>query len=577
VARPLPQIASFLLALIAAHASLAVAGTRTQAPHAGITRAPTPTPALSDSSHVHPDTREPAPDAREPAPDAREPDAREPDAREPDAREPDARAPEPWPARIAARLATLRAHPRAPPHAAAGAPRLADLHRRLAAVVAAARGARIGIHVRDLASGAAVFDHRGDERYNPASNQKLVTAIAAVELLGPHYRFTTRVLRSGDELVLVGEGDPSLQLTDLHALASALVAAGAHHGVQRIVVDDTAFSPERHGPGYTAEGEGVSYMAPSGALSLAFNTAVATIRPTTPGEPASVDLSPPGAHLLAVGSVRTGRGRPLRIDSRELGERTVFLVDGAIAAGHAPVTVRRRVADPGLFTGHAFAEVLRQVAGDEAPLPVHRGQAPASALLVATHDSAPLAEVLGSSLKFSNNFTSEQVLRTLGWRMSGEPGSWAHGCAAVLAAWEALGLDPADLEFENGAGLSRSGRVSPRALVSLLARTREEGTPAAALLPTMASAGGEGTLRRRLTGSDGRVRGKTGTISGVSALSGVAAGNDGRAALGFSVLINGEGAAKRHRRLQDRVVLTLLAHLDRNLDPHTEVATRAER
>ena len=91
MARPLPQIASFLLALIAAHASLAVAGTRTQAPHAGITRAPTPTPALSDSSHVHPDTREPAPDAREP------------DAREPDAREPDARAPEPWPARIAAR------------------------------------------------------------------------------------------------------------------------------------------------------------------------------------------------------------------------------------------------------------------------------------------------------------------------------------------------------------------------------------------------------------------------------------------------------------------------------------------
>jgi len=549
VARPLPQIASFLLALIAAHASLAVAGPRSQAPQSGLASPCAPAqPAHSDLSHDPGDSPEPGPCAVKPG------------------------SHEPWPARIAARLATLRAETHAPARAAASAPQLAELRHRLATVVAAARGARIGIHVRDLASGAAVFDHRGDERYNPASNQKLVTAIAAVELLGPQYRFATRVLRSGDELVLVGEGDPSLQLPDLHALASALVAAGAHRGVRGIVVDDTAFSPERHGPGYTGQGEGVSYMAPSGALSLAFNTAVATIRPTAPGEPASVDLSPPGAHLRIEGRVRTGRGRALRVDSRELGEHTVFHVDGAIAAGHAPVSVRRRVADPGLFTGHAFAEVLRQVADDAAPLPVRRGQAPASATLLATHESAPLAEVLGSSLKYSNNFTSEQVLRTLGWRMSGEPGSWAHGCAAVLAAWQALGQDPADLEFENGAGLSRSGRVSPRALVSLLARTREEGTPAAALLPTMASAGGEGTLRRRLTASDGRVRGKTGTISGVSALSGVAASADGLAALGFSVLINGEGAAKRHRRLQDRVVLTLLGHLDRP----QEVATRAQ-
>ena len=126
----------------------------------------------------------------------------------------------------------------------------------------------------------------------------------------------------------------------------------------------------------------------------------------------------------------------------------------------------------------------------------------------------------------------------------------------------AVGLDPADLRFENGAGLSRSGRVSPRALVALLARTREEGSPAAALMPTLASAGGEGTLRMRLTGGDGRVRGKTGPTSGVSALSGAAASPPGRAALGFSVLINGDGPARSHRRLQDRVVLALLGHLD---------------
>jgi len=533
VARPLPQIASFLLALIAAHAGLAVAGP--------VNPGELPTLAAAFTVEAVPEDRPGSSGPTTPAPAVID-----------------------WPAEISARLAALRDRPRPVGADVSPDPTLDLLQKRLAAVVRRVGGARIGVHVRDLDSGRTLFDHHGDERYNPASNQKLVTAIAAVELLGPGYRFRTRVLRQDDALVLVGEGDPSLQLTDLHALASQVIAAGAHLGVRRIVVDDTAFSPDRHGPGYSPQGDGASYTAPSGALSLAFNTAVVTIRPTTPGRPASIDLGPPGAHLRLQGEVRTGRGRPLRVVSRDADDLTVIEVDGALPAGHAPVTIRRRISDPALFTGHAFAEVLRQMTeASDLDLAVLRDQAAPTARVVAEHHSAPLVEVLASSLKFSNNFTSEQVLRTLGWRMSGEPGSWQTGRAAVLALWDALGLARDDLEFENGAGLSRHGRVSPRALVALLARTREEGSPAAALMPTLASAGGEGTLRTRMTGSDGRVRGKTGTISGVSALSGVAATANGRAALGFSVLINGGGPAKGHRRLQDRVVLALLGHLDR--------------
>mgnify|MGYP000092978330 CR=1 FL=1 len=75
-----------------------------------------------------------------------------------------------------------------------------------------------------------------------------------------------------------------------------LIAAGAHLGVRRILVDDTAFSPERYGPGYSATGDGASYTAPSGALSLAFNTAVATIRPTTARS--SAENSPTRSSLI---------------------------------------------------------------------------------------------------------------------------------------------------------------------------------------------------------------------------------------------------------------------------------------
>src|SRR5690606_3897546 len=100
---------------------------------------------------------------------------------------------------------------------------------------------------------------------NPASNQKLVSAIAAVELLGPDYRFATTVLRAGDRLILRGEGDPDLHLADLHALAAELVARDQLAGITRIVIDDSAFDGRTLGPGFRADGPGDSYMAPSGA------------------------------------------------------------------------------------------------------------------------------------------------------------------------------------------------------------------------------------------------------------------------------------------------------------------------
>jgi D-alanyl-D-alanine carboxypeptidase/D-alanyl-D-alanine-endopeptidase (penicillin-binding protein 4) len=347
------------------------------------------------------------------------------------------------------------------------------------------------------------------------------------------------------------------------------VAAGAHRGIRQILVDDTAFTADRFGPGYSPHGDGASYTAPSGALSLGFNTSVVTIRPTDVGRPASVTLSPPGAHVTGP---RPRADRPRPADRRhqprarrphDLRGRRRHAGRPRLRVGPPPRRRPRPVHRPRVRRGPARAHRP----GDRPPGRPRRR--PADALVVARHHSAPLAQVLGSSLKFSNNFTSEQVLRTLGWRMSGEPGSWEHGVAAVTAVWQAFGLDPGDLHIENGAGLSRTGRVSPRALVALLAHTRDEGSPAAALLPALASAGGEGTMRGRLTAQGSRVRGKTGTISGVSALSGVAASPDGRDALGFSILINGgDRPARSHRRLQDAVVLTLLGHLDARAREH---------
>jgi D-alanyl-D-alanine carboxypeptidase/D-alanyl-D-alanine-endopeptidase (penicillin-binding protein 4) len=467
-------------------------------------------------------------------------------------------SPSQWVARIDARLAALHeaalAHAaRRPDHAEASA----ALLRRLESLATGLHDrASLGIAVRDLDTGAAVFEHDAERGLNPASNHKLLTAVAALELLGEGYRWQTRVLRAGDALVLRGEGDPSLQVEDLERLAAEVASTIDLHEIRRVIVDDTVFSPRRFGPGYDADGRGESYLAPSGALSLQWNTVEIDVRGAAAGQPVRVDVSPACEHVRVHGTA-LGGGGALAVRSRADGEHTVVDVVGHLRAG-VRVTERRRVADPGRFAGSTFAAMLAR-RGAPAGLPVELGPTPVDATPVATHVSAPLPQVLDSALAWSSNVSTEQILRTLGWRESGEPGDWDNGRRALERYWQAAGLSHHALEFENASGLSSHGRISAAALADLLAFAAREGSDAAALWAALPVAGRDGTLRGRLRRSGGRVRAKTGTLTGASALSGVVRARGGRR-LGFSILVNGPVSTGRSRRLQDAVVMALVEH-----------------
>lgn len=483
--------------------------------------------------------------------------------------------------RRAERLLALaeRAAAQSPLASAAGSPAVfdvdglkAELHELLEPL---ARSTDVSVHVRELASDDVLFDFRGDEPLNPASNHKLLTTSAALDLLGPEFRFETRVLRHDDTLYLVGEGDPTLDALVLRDLALEISADPQAASLQRIVVDDLAFSPRTLAPGFSDLGPGVSYEAPSGALSLDFNTVRISVRAprgrAKPGQVArlEVEVSPPSTHLVIDDQAGVGRGAlqirtyaGMEVDGQA---RTVVELTGKLRAGRS-LTVRRRVVDPGLYTGGALAVLL--ASPGHTPLPVRRGAAPGpeqQPQVLARRESPPLRTVIGGALAWSNNFVAEQLLRTLGWRMTGSPGDWDNGAEVVQAYWEALGLPPGALVFENGSGFSRRGRVTTSALVDLIAVAHraqgEEG-----LLSALPVAGADGTLRARLRRSGKRVRAKTGTMDGISGLSGVITAEDGVPQVAFSILSNlREGATTpgpARKRVEDRVVMAVLRALD---------------
>ncbi|MFV8749413.1 D-alanyl-D-alanine carboxypeptidase/D-alanyl-D-alanine-endopeptidase [Nannocystaceae bacterium ST9] len=464
-----------------------------------------------------------------------------------------------WRERITARLDAL-ARDRGP---AASVHVHAELQARVDAIAAKLpRSASVAIEVRDLDRGHTLASLDRDRALAPASTHKLITAIAAVELLGPDYRFATRVLRSGDTLILRGEGDPDLQLDDLHALVDAVVAGGHAEGVRRILVDDGVFSPEHFGPGFDSEGPGDSFRAPSDALALHWSTVVVTVRPTELGEPVEVDVSPASPFVVVDARAHTGSGA-LHIDTQVGPEGTTIVsVRGALPVGHAPTSLRRRVIDPGLVAAGAFARLLGERLGEPefAPI-VERGATPRDAQAIALHESEPLVAVLASALQWSNNFTAEQILRTLAWRASGEPGDWTHGVDVLERFAAALSPEQAaHARFVNGSGLTREGRATPALLVDVLALGEREGSPAALLRASMASAG-EGTLHNRVPGAGDRLQAKTGTYAGASALAGLVHDGAGRRTLGFAVLVNG-GSGDDNRALQDELASTLLKAIE---------------
>jgi D-alanyl-D-alanine carboxypeptidase/D-alanyl-D-alanine-endopeptidase (penicillin-binding protein 4) len=431
--------------------------------------------------------------------------------------------------------------------------------------------AHVAVYVQDLLSATAIYDHYGDTLLNAASNHKIVTTSAAIDLLGPDYIFETGVAFEEGRLYVKGEGDPTLDVEALEVLVRSALEEIGDAVVETVVVDDSAFSSESIAPGFDRGGKGVSYQAPSGALSVNFNTVEVIVYPVEGSARPGVRLEPDSTRARVINRARTthsSAGR-VQVETRAgqdaLGPITEIVVSGRIPKSGLAQVLRRRVADPGLFAGGVIARTIAVERGVDAP-GVERGVRPIALREIAYRASPPLLEITSRVLAYSNNFIAEQLLRTLGWRLTGDPGDWENGREVLAGYWSALGQSMDEIRFQNGSGLSREGRISAQALVDLIAVAERNQVAGKSVLDALPLAGEEGTLRARLRKSGKRVRAKTGTLDGVSALSGIISAEDGTPQVAFSIISNvrkGEAVAARERKaLEDHLILALLTHID---------------
>lgn len=436
--------------------------------------------------------------------------------------------------------------------------------------------ALVSLQVVEAVSGQEVYAWGDDRELVPASTMKLLTAAVALRALGPQYRFPTWIRHDGTiaadgvldgNLYVQGQGDPTMVVERMWRMVRDLRLRGIREVRGDVVFDDAYFADSVLVPGWDkpedVEG-GPTYFAPLGALSVNYNVAAMVIRPGgAVGEPASVELDTPTPAVAVANQLTTGkaRSRPwIRVERAVDAESGVatFTLTGNVPVDRGPDLVYRAVADPlGNYIG-AFASLAQQ-AGIVVKGRLRPGATPAESALFHHVESEPLADILSEMNKHSNNFMAEQILRVVGAETVGLPGTTEKGLRVVGDYLSSLGVREDRYTLVNGSGLARGLLLRPSQVNKVLADMWSDVEVGPEFVNSLSVGGRDGTLwtRFREEGMAGRVRGKTGSLTGVHCLSGYVTAADGET-YAFTFLVNDiDGALARARRAHDRLVLSL--------------------
>jgi serine-type D-Ala-D-Ala carboxypeptidase/endopeptidase (penicillin-binding protein 4) len=367
-----------------------------------------------------------------------------------------------------------------------------------------------------LAGPTVVFERNPDVVVTPASTMKLLTATAVLEQLDVNERLRTPVVTSAPvnggvvegDVYLVGGGDPVLGTVDwaahferqprlftpIESLADRLVASGIREIRGRVVGDDGRYDRQRY----------------------------------------------------------VGTWPPRYVDDNETGPLSALMVNDGFAEWDGPDPEDIPWDDPPRDAAAVLTALLRArgvtVGGEPAAGAVTNGSRELAAV-----ESPTIGELVSAMLQDSDNGTAELLLKELGLRRKGV-GSSSAGAAVVNETLAGLGLPMGSVVVHDGSGLDHGDRITCRLLASILARADQNG-PIARGLPIAAQTG---TLAKRFLGTSvaGRLRAKTGSITGVASLAGFVDGRDGR--LTFAQVLNGIGTYADARRVQDSLGAALV-------------------
>ena len=403
-----------------------------------------------------------------------------------------------------------------------------------------------GVWIQAVDADKPLLVHKPDQPFNPASVMKLVTSIAALDMLGPSYTWSTKVYADQlpvngvlhGNLYLKGSGDPWFRSEDLWNLIRNLHELGIRKITGNLVIDNSYFAPSKLDPGDFDDRPGRVYNALPQALLLDNHaTRIAIVPSSNSPTGAQIEAWPPNPSVKVKNDLsvtdrpctrRDNRAR-LAIDGDDgNGTPDTIALSGRYTLQCGPGNFYRVVGNPNEALYYAFKTLFAEQDGK---LDGHWvvASVPPQAVYLTRHTSRSLTQYLWLQNKWSNNVMARQIFLTIAAEIKGPPATPLKGKQAIAQWLKTLHMDFPEFDIENGAGLSRNARISPRHVARLL-RYAWNSPIMPELMSSLPIAGVDGTMRKRL--KDDSVRGhahiKTGTLKDVRAGAGYMMTRSGR-------------------------------------------------
>lgn len=429
--------------------------------------------------------------------------------------------------------------------------------------------ANISVEVKNVTTGEVVDEYRKDNVVPPASVMKLLTTGAALETLGPSFRFTTTLAYSGEvrdgvlqgNLYISGGCDPSLGSANsgfLNNWVRAIQSAGIREIRGGVVADMTMLDAEAHNAAWLCEDAGNYYAPGVFAINYLSNTLNIYLKSGAVGSIAEVLRTEPAIPELVFNN--HVRCTPTNSDGayvHGIPYSTERFLYGSVPSDKGQFGIRGDIPNPGLLLAQHLTAKL-QAAGVAVQQPatyVVEGSIPACQM-VYEHRSDSLGALLVETNYNSNNLYAESLFRYMGLRY-GQPGTINNAANALRDFWMSHGVPLRGAVIKDGCGLAPQDVVSAESFVELLTRMYSS-RYREAWIASLPVAGQTGTVKNFLRGTEleGRVYLKSGTISGTKNFAGYIMMPNGDV-WAFAVLVN--GANCKARQIQPLIEKYLLS------------------
>ena len=434
------------------------------------------------------------------------------------------------------------------------------------------------INICDAETGRTIFAHQSDKPLIPASNMKIITTAAAIDQLGDDFVFETVIGLLGDNLAVIGAGEPltgdpvlaDQQGRDIYYMFQEALKALQKREITEIsgdlLIDNFLFDDQRFHPSWSANEANRWYAAQISAVNFNDNCVDFTLRPHRNADAlARYNIVPQTSYIQVGNRCKTiTSGQQTAWASRRLGTNNITL-RGLVRYEHQlSVAIER----PSAFFGQVLAEYLRdRDVSIKGKLVIKQlcdpqRRPPENMEVLYTHRT-PLSDVLPRANQDSLNMVAECLIKTVGayYQPNGQEdvgqGSWQSGQEAVTAFLRKLKVSPTQFVIDDGSGLSRKNRLSARCLTGVLLYMY--GHKSSKLYRQSLATPQTGTLKRnnRFTESQyaGRIYAKTGYISTAWALSGYCRNRQGKW-LAFSIIAN--NGTQSPRQTIDEIVKLII-------------------